>query len=137
MANKIETTTELFLEAGRMMKKKLITVEDGVSFTQAEVLRFVHEQGKPLMSDIAKHLEISAPSATALVQQLARRGYLSREGNPSDRRQVHLAVTKKAISELTAIMNKRKKILHVLLEGLSEKDHQDMQRILQKMLKNK
>ena len=137
MPNKSEKTTELFLDAGRMMKKELLAKADSLPFTQAEVLRFVHEKGDPLMSDVAKHFAISAPSATSLVNQLARGGYLERKGNVEDRRQVHLHATKKAVSELTAIMDKRKKIIQALLQGLSDKDHSDMQRVLQKMLKNK
>ncbi len=134
MSNKSETTVELFLDAGRKMKKKLVAVEDGVSFTQAEVLRFVQEQGSPLMSAVAIHLHIRAPSATALVNQLVDGGYLVRETNKDDRRQVHIKVTKKATTELATIMNKRKKILHGMLQSLSDKDHSDMQRILKKIL---
>ncbi len=89
------------------------------------------------MRDIAKHLEISAPSATALVNQLADGGYLRREGDRTDRRQVHLFITKKAEKTLTTITSKRKKVLTSLLLGLSSKDHADMQRVLKKMLKNK
>lgn len=136
MTNKTDTTVALFFEAGRMIRKKL-DKEDGVPFAQAEVLRFVCDMGSPTMRDLAKHLEISAPSATALVNQLADGGYLRREGDRTDRRQIHLFVSKKAEKALAAIMEKRKKVLKKLMLGLSAKDHDDMQRVLQKMLKNK
>lgn len=136
MSNNIDTTVTLFFEAGRMIKKK-IDGKDAVPFVQAEVLRFVCDAKAPLMRDVAKHLDISAPSATSLVTQLVKGGYLRREFDAQDRRHVHLVATKKATKTLQEILQKRKKILAKLLVGLSAQDHENMQRALQKMLTNK
>jgi DNA-binding MarR family transcriptional regulator len=137
MANKKDETVDLFFEAGRMIRKKLDKEDGHIPFVQSEVLRFVHEHKNPSMRDIAQHLEIRAPSATALVNQLVRGAYLTRHYDESDRRQVRISVTKKAERAIDDILSKRKRVLEALLHSLSDKDHADIQRVLQKMLKNK
>jgi DNA-binding MarR family transcriptional regulator len=133
--NNIDTTVDLFLEAGRMIKKRI--TEDHLPFAQVEVLRFVHEEGSPTMRAIASYLHIAAPSATALVNQLVDGGYLRRVSDEHDRRQVRLSLTPKAKKALESIMQKRKKVFRAVLAGLSAQDHQDLQRILHRMITNK
>ena len=50
-------------------------------------------------SDIAKHLGISSPSATALVDRLVKHGHAARERSARDRRSVHVVATEAAFAE--------------------------------------
>lgn len=50
-------------------------------------------------SDIAKHLGISSPSATALVDRLAKQGHVARKRSTTDRRSVHVVATESAMKE--------------------------------------
>lgn len=134
MPNKTDTTVDLFFEAGRMIKKRL--AKDHLPFAQVEVLRFVHDEGTPTMRGIASYLRIKAPSATALVNQLVDGGHLRRVADKLDRRHIRLSLSPKGARALDAIMHERKKILRGILAGLSAKDHEDMQRILTKLLSN-
>lgn len=50
-------------------------------------------------SDLAKHLGISSPSATALVDRLTKQGHVARKRSTTDRRSVHVVATESAMAE--------------------------------------
>lgn len=56
-------------------------------------------------SDIAKRLNLSFPSTTALVDRLVKLGYVERRRSELDRRSVHIVATDSAIEEGYAIFS--------------------------------
>lgn len=54
-------------------------------------------------SDIAKHLNLSSPSATALVDRLVKHGHAERQRSDVDRRSVRIVATDSALQEGRAI----------------------------------
>lgn len=54
-------------------------------------------------SEIAKHLGLSSPSATALVDRLVKHGHAERRRSEEDRRSVRIVATESAIEEGRAI----------------------------------
>ena len=54
-------------------------------------------------SDIAKHLNLSSPSATALVDRLVKHGHAERQCSDVDRRSVRIVATDSALQEGRAI----------------------------------
>lgn len=66
----------------------------GITPAQARALRALTRHDGPLrMSDVADRLRIARRSATTVVDDLADRGLLARDRDPTDRRVVAVAVT--------------------------------------------
>lgn len=124
--------------AGRMMRKRFN--ESGVgtilSLLQVETLRFVDEKKDPTMKQIADFLAIAAPSATSLVEDMVKRGYLDRTADATDRRKVRLAVSKTGKTALNAHLRKKMTHMKKSLGRLSSEEQAQLLRILIKLSRN-
>jgi len=128
-------TVPLFTEVGLLIKNRMQRVMP-LPFAQCQALWFVTQEGRPNMQDVAKHFKITAPSATFLIDELVRAGYLARRPSASDRRKVELVLTQKGKRESKMLQEKRGKILDGIFKSLSAADRQDLNRILQKIISN-
>ncbi len=127
------STLSLFLEVGRIIRARMARALP-LPPSQCETLHLVHRGTRPRMQDIAKHFHISAPSATALVDELVRHGYLSRVPGTRDRRQIEIALTPKGLHMVEDIDARRTDVLNTLLASLTAHDHADLDRILTKII---
>ncbi|HWB34150.1 MAG TPA: MarR family transcriptional regulator, partial [Candidatus Paceibacterota bacterium] len=75
-----------------------------------------------------------APSATSLVDELVRQGYLRRDATREDRRRVELTLTPKGHRVASDIMRKRKAVFARMLKSLSPEDREDLNRVLRKII---
>ena len=121
------------MEVGRIIRGRMEKALP-LPFGQCETLRFVGEAKEPSMQELARHFKIAAPSATSLVNELVRGGYVARSGNTRDRREVRLSLTRKGKQTLVSVVERRKKVLGTLLVSLAVRDHRDLNRILNKIL---
>src|SRR5581483_10930329 len=128
-----EHTTTLFTDIGMLLKTRL---QRGLPLplSQCQTLWFVASREKPTMRDVAEHFKITAPSATFLVEELARSGLIERHANAKDRRKIELALTKKGRSIYKRASEKRSQVLHRMFEKLSERERADLNRLLTKVL---
>jgi len=133
MEKSSQSTTALFTEVGLLIKSRMQKAIP-LPFAQCQTLGFVAEHAHPSMQDVARHLKIQAPSATFLVDELVRGGYLERRSNSKDRRRVELLLTARGRRSFKLIKEKRDKILGALFNALAEQDRQDLNRILQKVI---
>ncbi len=67
----------------------------GVTQSQFLVVTALHGRGACRMSDLARGLHVSMPTATGLVDRLYRSGHAKRGAGPKDRRQVVVTLTRK------------------------------------------
>jgi DNA-binding MarR family transcriptional regulator len=121
----------LMFEMGRLLKSEI--AQDGsctISYLHLETLRFIHEQGKPTMSDVAEYLKIAPPSATALVNAFAKDEVIDRTPDKADRRVVRLTLSKKGKELLKQAMKQREKAFTRVIASLSGKDCEELSRIL-------
>jgi DNA-binding MarR family transcriptional regulator len=126
-------TLTSFLEVGRMIRDRMQHVLP-LSLTQCELLRLVSERNGTHMRDVAQHFHITAPSATALVDEMVRGGYLSRSMSERDRRQINVALTSEGRHMLNASEVTRATVLQELLAPLTEHDRTNLNRILEKVI---
>jgi len=92
---------------------------DPTTWPRIETLQFIADHPSPKMKDVAEHLSISAPSATALVNGLVTRGLVTHVTDIHDRRSIRLALTKKGRSELKRIITHGTRLLGELFSVLS------------------
>lgn len=130
MKQKDNTTFALMFEFKRLIRARM---RDQVcpSLPQLEVLHFVSENAAPTMRELAAHLKIAAPSATALADELVRAKLIARTQSPEDRRRVTLELTAQGKRELRSSIARREKIINQVLAPLSSRDRDEFNRLLQ------
>lgn len=106
-----------------------------LSLAQVEALHYISERGMPLMRDLAGHLRIKAPSATALAAELVRAGLVKRTAGTGDRRQVSLALTAKGAQTLKETVARKREVIAEVLSPLSAGDRREFDRILERIIK--
>ena len=126
-------TIALFTDVGFLIKSRLQRSLP-LPFAQCQTLSFVAERQHPNMRDVARHFKIAAPSATFLVDELARGGLIKRRADSTDRRKIELELTAKGKTTLKTYMETRHKVLNRMFKALSESDRADLNRILTKIL---
>ncbi len=122
-------TLSLFLQMGRAIRARMEHTLP-LHFAQCEIVAFVSAERYPTMRDVARHFNITAPSATSLVEGLVRGGYLTRTRDARDRRAVHVRLTAAGKRAAVAVQKSRAAVLCDMISGLSSADRRDLERIL-------
>lgn len=127
----VEEILFLFFEAGRAIRQACFAPSGALlSLVHLETLRFVSEHQEPTMRDVSDYLRVTAPSATALIEELAAKGYLVRRQDKADRRLVRLSISSKGKSFLAKVMKKRLKAMQSMVAPLTLSDRKEFIRIL-------
>lgn len=135
MQSQIDQVTSLIITLGRRIKEKnKAKVHRGfrLSPEQAQVLLFIEDQEVAQMKDVAGHFCITAPSATAIVENLVQAGLIKRMNDKKDRRAVVLEMTKKGKTEVVKARTEITARMKQLLSKLDEKDLKNLVIILKK-----
>ena len=66
----------------------------GLTAVQFRVLQIVAERGSCTATEIAQKMRVSQATVTSLVDKLVRREVVTREKSQTDRRQIHIIITK-------------------------------------------
>jgi DNA-binding MarR family transcriptional regulator len=85
-----------FFVIGRLIKEgfqKRNHVKPACSLLHLQTLRYVKEERRPLMRDVAQFLSVTPPAATLLIDGLVKEGLLARSIDTRDRRTVRLRIT--------------------------------------------
>lgn len=94
----------------------------GVTLHQLGALRHLVKRGPLTMHELAAHMDISASSATQLVDRLVQHGLVDRVADPADRRVHRLAVSASAAAAVRDFEKDRMRQLADLLSPLSEEE---------------
>lgn len=102
MSSKIQELTQLILALKKILPQadKSFTA-DPFTCLRVHVLEYILTHERTDMKDVADFLAITPPSATSLINRLARAGVISRVRDKSDRRKVLLKITTKGKTMLT------------------------------------
>lgn len=73
-----------------------------ISSAQLHMLNTILNEGPLTTNDLARKLKVSAPSASAMANQLVKKDILRRRQSPKDLRQVTFELTSAARNEMTA-----------------------------------
>ena len=130
MSDKIEQLISLIYATRRMMfeQKEAKTC----SFLHLITLKYIKE-GSPLMKDLATFLGVAPPSATSLINNLAKDGLVRRSEDKIDRRIVRIEMTKKGEQYMQSHQKKTTEHMRNNLEKLSAKERDQLAAILKKI----
>lgn len=90
------------------------------SLPQVRVMTVVSAQGKATISSIADALQLSRPAISEMIDRMVEIGYVAREVNPADRRQVLISLTPPAARTMDGIVAQRRAVLLESLGDLSD-----------------
>ncbi len=104
-----------------------------VSFLKTMVLHFIHERGEPTVKELADILQITMPSMTAMVNELAKLGLATRKRDIQDKRLVHIMPTTKGKEMLKKNMKGMELRMRDNLKKLSVREQEQLADIMQKI----
>ncbi len=139
MPNNSSKIISLMFIIGRRMREEMKQNEKvgGASWIHFEALRYIEEQRRPLMSDVAGYFSITRPAATLLVDGLVEGKMLRRIVDVHDRRAVRVALTPKGKQILAQGIKQRVKKITEVFSVLDAKEHAELVRILNKIAMSK
>lgn len=120
----IAEAVALFFGVRRVIRTKLAQgkKQDPSTWLRVETMKFIADQDAPKMKELATHLSITAPSATALVSGLVKSGLVKVITDPQDRRASRLTLTKKGERELHEALMRGMALLGEVFGVLSPKE---------------
>ena len=96
-----------------------------ITIHQFFYLEEIKRQGQTTLTTLAQALNVSKPSATAVVTKLTRDGFISRTRSPDDQRVFYLAVTEKG-EEIFEKKNRAYRAFIEMVERTTSKSEQDI-----------
>lgn len=87
----------------------------------------------PTQRQLARDLYVSFPNVTVLLNRLERKGLIERDGNPADRREKFVRVTKAGKTLLNRIWRVHQEQMDFVMKGLTADERKEMARLLNKM----
>jgi len=72
-------------------------MDDEITTKQGVLLELVHKHGSLNISEIAEAMEITSSAVSQIVSKLEKEGYIKREINPSNRREIFVEMDEKGI----------------------------------------
>ncbi|WP_418516610.1 MarR family winged helix-turn-helix transcriptional regulator [Curtobacterium flaccumfaciens pv. flaccumfaciens] len=126
------------LEAAVSELRGRLRDELGVSGGDLTLLQFVsraEEAGRTVrVKDLSKHLGLTGPAVTGMVDRLEQSGHLSRVPNPDDGRSRYIELTDAARRDYARAMDGTNKHLHDLMASFSERERARFVRIIDRIV---
>ena len=105
-----------------------------VTLPQFDALAELERAGRALtMSELSQELMVSNGNITGVVDRLVRDGYVERSPSPTDRRVQYIGLTNDGAKRFAAMASAHEDWVAELLGGLSQKETEQMTRLLKKM----
>lgn len=112
---------------------RLFEKEIGFSLTRYELLMALIENQPCLQTKLQEYLQIDQAAITRHLKILEEKGYVSRQRNPENNREIFVTLTTKADQELHACENKYTNVQETFYPSLTEEEFQLLRQLLQKM----
>lgn len=128
----IEIITKLIGEWEMQLFKEY--EQEGFTARQVEYIDVIHKLGNPSLGEIAKALNLSKPSVTAIVDKLCGKGYLKKIQSDDDRRSshIHLSAKGKKLAEMHNETHKR--IADLFTKNMDSRDLKTLVSLLNKVV---
>lgn len=125
----------------RKMKLRFSAFFEDLRLTtpQALALQYILEKGRDgsvYQKDVEKHLSIRGSSATSLLHNLEREGFIRREAVKFDGRYRCLKPTQKALALQEELARRTEQYMQRLFAGISESDLKVFESVIERMTSN-
>ncbi len=92
--NKIETLINLFFDNSRLIRKRVRSCSAGIdhlSWLQLHAIKFI-EENNPTVGELSDFLNIAKPSATSMINNLAKQNFVKKNKEKKDGRSSRLLI---------------------------------------------
>lgn len=129
-------TAQLMFQLSRILHQAMTQKmkNERLSLMQLHVMFFIHEHAGITMSELAKYLKITSPSASVFVNRLAKLGWIKRSQDKKNRKLVRLALTSEGQMIIQEKLSDKQQVVMSLLSLLSPDDQKELSRIFQHLL---
>ena len=93
-----------------------------LSIQEFRVVEHIGKAGPRMMRELAEYLRLAVNSVTALVDNLERKGFVSRHRSDEDRRVVRVGLTTVGLEAFQNIAAGKSRFFRSMLESLSEEE---------------
>lgn len=108
--------------------------QEGFTSRQIEYIDVIDRLENPNLGEIAKALNLSKPSVTAIVEKLTAKGYLKKFQSDEDRRSFHVHLSEKG-KKLAQLHNEtHKRIAELFEKNMDSKDLKTLVTLLNKFV---
>ena len=108
--------------------------EEGFTARQIAYIDMINELGNPNLGEIAKALNLSKPSVTAIVDKLENKGYIEKFQSDEDRRSFHVHLSNKGKELVKMHSETHNQIADMIQASLDSKDLKTLVAILNKIV---
>lgn len=125
---------EAFMTYGRKFQATL--AEHGITYAQWRHLWLLLRDGELTPVELSRRAGVKKASSTAIIDSLARRGFIRRTPDAHDRRRVNLALTSDGIA-LMEVMSVSSRIINLHARaGIPDRAYKQMVATLRKVIAN-
>jgi DNA-binding MarR family transcriptional regulator len=96
------------------------TQDENLSLFQIEALTYISKQEIQTVTDLGNSLDTSPASASVLIERLVKKNLVYRGYSDSDRRKVHVSLTKYGLREYKRLEKKRQEVISDVQRLLSD-----------------
>ncbi|MGY3778396.1 MarR family winged helix-turn-helix transcriptional regulator [Isobaculum melis] len=114
-------------KVGKIFEEKM-----GFSLTRYEMLMVLKEKGPCLQVTIQEHLQIDQAAITRHLKILEKNGYVTRERNPANNREIFVALKEKATAEMAKCETVHTGLQERLYASFSKDEVQELARLVGK-----
>lgn len=108
-----------------------------LTLSQVRVLEYISSKGGSVtQKSIEEYLDVSHPTVVGIVARLEKNGYLICYSDKTDRRNKIVAMTERSARVIHEVQRKIAAQEEKLLQGLSAEEIEQLQRLLNTILKN-
>jgi DNA-binding MarR family transcriptional regulator len=107
-----------------------------ISLSQMELLLTVKHMQPVSAKTIAAHMRLTPGAVTQLMESLEAKQYIERRPSESDRRATNVYLADSGKQKLKALWERRKAMMHKIMETLDDEELGVMLRVQQKMLEH-
>lgn len=112
-----------------------VLAEHGITASQYRVLKFLYfqETESARVVDIENECSITHPTALGLLENLEKKGFVSKAVNPDDARSKIIKLTEKAMSQKDELFRLGKDLENRFTKGLNESEQKQLNELLNKL----
>jgi DNA-binding MarR family transcriptional regulator len=124
--------------ARRSIKQAVLRKARGLRLTPPQFwfLNAARELGNPTLGDLARRQHFDPPTASRLLESLARRGLLRMQPDPRDRRAVRVALTSAGLKLAERVGPLAATVRAAVVQGMSQREQEALRAALRKVISN-
>ena len=105
-----------------------------LTYTEYDYLETIDESGSIRLSELAEQMRVSKPTASNMISRLQRKKLVTRKPCPKDGRAANIELSETGKELLTIDRQLYSNLISELLEGMTQKDRNQLETLLARMV---